>query len=328
VTTVPSVKKSQRVAVIGAGISGLSCAQDLWTAGIDVQVFESSPTVGGRCASRLWQGHLVDYGVQYFTAQSTDFKRELLTNLRQFRPIIAPILDQDNRLVSSSGGPRFYILQGNNYMAHVFSNGLGTQLNTFVETVSFEPSGIHCLGETYHAVVSSLPGPHTARIFALTQSPAAYEPCLTALLEYAGTDLEQTRECYARHLPDDKGPILSSHCENHKSGRILGKKTVFIVQATAHFSREYADAPPEVYLPILIREHEELWRLPSGKCTANFGHYWHLARPREELRQQVDLPPGAFMCGDSRVPSTVENVWLDGRKAAQEVLAYFAGLST
>ena len=58
-----------------------------------------------------WQGHLVDTGVQYFTAQSTEFKRELLTRLRQFRPIISPILDQNNKVVSSSAGPRFYVLQ-------------------------------------------------------------------------------------------------------------------------------------------------------------------------------------------------------------------------
>lgn len=315
------------VAIIGAGLSGLSCAQALRSAGIGVRVFERAPTVGGRCATRLWQGHLVDFGVQYFTAQSPDFKKELLTHLRQFRPIIAPILDQNNQLVGSPAGPRFYVLQGNNYLAHVLSAGLDIRLESAVETVSFRPSGIDCLGEIYQAVVSALPGPQTARVFTLAQPPVEYEPCLTALLEYTGTGLEQTRDCYARQFSDGQGALLSSHCENHKSSRILGKKTVFIVQASSRFSREYADAPPENYLPRLIRAHEEIWRIPSGRCTASFGHYWHLARPREDLRRRVDLPPGAFICGDSCTHSTVEDVWLDGRHAATEVLSYLAELS-
>jgi len=82
------------VAIIGAGLAGLSCAQVLRNAGVSVQVFERNSGVGGRCATQLWQGHLVDTGVQFFTAQSGDFKKELLTRLRQFRPIISPILDQ------------------------------------------------------------------------------------------------------------------------------------------------------------------------------------------------------------------------------------------
>jgi hypothetical protein len=39
-------------------------------------------------------------------------------------------------------------------------------------------------------------------------------------------------------------------------------------------------------------------------------------------RHHVDLPTGAFNCGDSRTDSTVEQVWLDGRKAAREVISF------
>jgi len=276
--------------------------------------------VGGRCATRLWQGHLVDTGIQYFTAQSTEFKRELLTRLRQFRPIISPILDVDNKVVSHPAGPRFYVLQGNNYFAHVLSHGLDIRLNTPVETISFTSSGIDCLGETCRAVVSSLPGPLTARLLGLPRSPAEYESCLVALLEYSGND--RSRECYARLQPEGKGPLHASYCENNKVGRVVGDKTVFIVQASPRFSRDHSDAPPESYLPILAREHENLWQIPTGQCTASSGHHWLHARPLESGRHRVDLPRGAFNCGDSRSDSTVEQVWLDGRKAAREVLSF------
>jgi len=319
-----AVKKP--VAIIGAGLAGLSCAQTLRSAGVEVRVFESSPGVGGRCATRLWQGHLVDLGVQYFTAQTNEFKKELLTRLRQFRPIISPILDQDGNVVSPESGPRFYVLQGNNYFAHVLSQGLDIRLNTTVETIRPSSSGIECLGETYRAVVGALPGPLAARLFGLAPSPTEYVPSLVAFLEYAGGAIGASRQCYARLLPEGREPIASSYCENNKVGRIVGDKTVFVVQAAPRFSRDHAGAPPEKYLPLLARENEKLWQIESGQATASFGHCWLHGRPLDDHRRRVDLPAGAFLCGDSRVESTVENVWLDGVKAAKEVLAYLAGL--
>jgi renalase len=319
---IASVKKLGPVAIIGAGLSGLSCAQALQAAGASVRVFERSSVVGGRCATQLWQGHLVDTGVQYFTAQSGEFKKELLTRLRQFRPIVSPILDQFNQVIANPFGPRFYVLQGNNYFAHILSHGLDVRLNTEVKPVTFKSSGIQCLGETYRAVVSSLPGPQTASLFALP-NPIEYEPCLVALLEYAGTDLGRSRECYGRILPEGD-PIQSGYCENNKVGRVVGNKTVFVVQAGPHFSREFADAPSETYLPDLVSKHEEMWSIPAGQITAASGHCWNYARPLKSQPGNVVTPPGSFICGDSRTESTVESVWLDGQKAAQEVLTYLA----
>ena len=318
------MKQLGPVAIIGAGLSGLSCAQALQAAGVGVHVFERSSVVGGRCATQLWQGHLVDTGVQYFTAQSEDFKKELLTRLRQFRPIISPILDKENQVVPNLHGPRFYVLQGNNYFAHILSHGLDIRLNTEVKTVAFRPSGVQCNGESFRAVVSSMPSPLTAQLFGLPQA-VDYEPCLVALLEYAGTDLGKSRECYGRTL-DHNEPIEASFCENNKVGRTVGNKTVFVVQAAPQYSREHADAPPDAYLPALIRKHEEIWGIPAGQNTAAFGHCWNYAHPLKGRRRHVDPPLGGFICGDSRAESSVESVWLDGHKAAREVLKYLQSL--
>jgi len=324
--TTAQTGKTKPVAVIGAGISGLSCAQALREAGVDTRVFENAPVVGGRCATRLWQGHLVDTGIQYFTAQTNEFKKELLTRLRQFRPIISPILDRDSKQIKTESGPRFYVLQGNHYFAHLLSQRLDLCLDTPVERVTFNATGAECLGDKYRAVVSSLPGPLTARLFGLSRSPVEYDPCLVALLEYSGTGLGTSRQCYARLLTGGKDGILFSSCENNKAGRIIGDKTVFVVQASPRFSREYAGDPPETWLPLLAQEHENLWHLLPAKATASFGHRWLHARPREDDRQRVDLPKGAFLCGDSLVESDMESVWLDGQRAARDVLAYLADI--
>jgi renalase len=312
------------VAIIGAGLSGLSCAQALRLAGVEVRVFERSNRTGGRCATQLWQGHLVDYGVQYFTAQTAEFKKELLTNLRQFRPLVPPILDVEQKVVYSDGGPRFYVLQGNNYFAHVLSHGLDVRLNTPVERICFRDDGIECLGETYRAAVSSLPAPQTAEVFALDQPATEYTCCLAAVLEYNESNVGESQDCYGRILPEGAEPLAASYCENHKLGRILSDKTVFVLQGAPLFSAAHADERSEDYIPELARAHEELWKIPSGKRTASFGHRWCWARPHENTRRPFKLPRGAFVCGDSRSESKVEEVWLDGRRAAEEVLAYLA----
>ena len=69
-----------RIAVIGAGLAGLSCAQNLNTAGLDVTVFDKSRGLGGRLATRRADGLAFDHGAQYLTAQSAPFKRFVNAN--------------------------------------------------------------------------------------------------------------------------------------------------------------------------------------------------------------------------------------------------------
>ena len=314
------MSKPGPVAVIGAGLAGLSCAQALQSAGIEVTVFEKEGRTGGRLATRLWQGHLVDYGVQFLTAEGSEFKRELLTRLRQFRPLVPPILDHEGRVIHNEGGPRFYVLQGNNYFAHVMARDLDVRLDAPVERVQFSDEGADIAGKTFRAVVSALPDPQTAGIFGVAQPAGEYSPCLCVVLEYSGLNVGESENCYGRTLPT--GSLAASYCENHKSGRILGDKTVFILEATANFSRTRAERPSDDYIPELARVHEDAWKIPNGRYTASFIHLWPYAFPRQNHPAKLELPRGAFACGEARWGSKVETAWLDGRRAASEVIAH------
>lgn len=53
------------VAVIGAGIAGLTCAWELHKAGVDVQVFERDSSVGGRMSTRSKGGLDFDVGANF-----------------------------------------------------------------------------------------------------------------------------------------------------------------------------------------------------------------------------------------------------------------------
>ncbi len=68
-----------RVAVVGAGLSGLTLAARL-RAHADVTVFEKSRGYGGRLATRRAAPFAFDHGAQFFTARTTAF-REFLAPL-------------------------------------------------------------------------------------------------------------------------------------------------------------------------------------------------------------------------------------------------------
>ena len=62
-----------RVAIIGAGISGLACARQLAKAGVSVVVFDKGRGIGGRVATRRAGDLQFDHGAPFVRAQRDDF---------------------------------------------------------------------------------------------------------------------------------------------------------------------------------------------------------------------------------------------------------------
>jgi renalase len=62
--------------IVGAGLSGLKAASDLHAAGHRVLVLDKGRGIGGRAATRRWDGVPVDHGAQFFTARSDEFRAQ------------------------------------------------------------------------------------------------------------------------------------------------------------------------------------------------------------------------------------------------------------
>jgi monoamine oxidase len=80
---------SSNIAVIGAGLAGLSCANELARLGIQAKVFEAAERVGGRCASLrgYFPGQVVERGGEFINSSHQTmigFARELGLALEDF----------------------------------------------------------------------------------------------------------------------------------------------------------------------------------------------------------------------------------------------------
>jgi phytoene dehydrogenase-like protein len=83
------IRPDAPVAVVGAGLAGLSCALALHTAGVPVQVFEASDGVGGRVRTDHVDGFTLDRGFQVALTAYPEMHRQLdmaALDLQAFEP--------------------------------------------------------------------------------------------------------------------------------------------------------------------------------------------------------------------------------------------------
>jgi predicted NAD/FAD-dependent oxidoreductase len=71
------VPSPRRVAIVGAGVSGLACACTLLDSDVQVAVFDKARGTGGRTSTRRGDAITFDHGAQYFTARDGGFARHV-----------------------------------------------------------------------------------------------------------------------------------------------------------------------------------------------------------------------------------------------------------
>ena len=310
-------EESMQIAVIVAGISGLVCARKLAEEGHRVVVLEKSRSLGGRCATRKFGEHLVDTGAQYFTLRDEGIRSEVEQLAGgQLKKIEKPILSE--KQIYRVGEERFYLANGNNRLGSLLAEGLDVRRECEAGRVVQEGKRWKVLGEEYHAVVSCAPWPQSAALFGMIGSQVAFEPNLTACLEYL---IPWDGSKYATLDSTGHEPLAWVGCENAKEGRIQGGKSVYVIQASTAYSQKYLEKDPAEWVSDLSERLEKSWGLSPDKRGATFGHRWRYARRGRGVQQPSTLADGLYLCGDSVTDSRVESVWKSGIEVAEKVLA-------
>ena len=312
-------KEWMKIAVVGAGISGLVCAKHLVAGGQEVTVLEKSRSLGGRCATRKFGDHVVDTGAQYFTVRDPIVRKEIEQVAGvQFKKITQPILIAGKKgEVYREGEERFYIGNGNNRLGAMLADGLEIRKEVEVGVVTLVGKEWEVAGGRYDVVVSSAPWPQSAKILGGSQDAVGYEPNLTALLEYNGG---WSGAVYAQIDSSGEDPLSWVACENAKVGRVVDGSTVYVIQASAKYSRENLEKKPEEWVGDLQARLEQAWGLNPEKRGQVMSHRWRYARRERDSGHPAELPKGLYLCGDSEVDSRVESVWRSGKETAEKIL--------
>ncbi len=308
-----------RIAIIGAGMAGLGAAQRLVASGHSVCIFEKSRGLGGRCATRRWDGRIVDHGAQYFTIRDPEFANTTRAACgADLLQITAPILDDERKPLD--GGARWYHVLGNNSLAKALKKKLGQHCEVRLEIpIQRADTLLRRNGGDFDRVICTAPWPQTKTLLGMPTEPtdATHAPCLTVALAYRGTWPGMTRETYA--FMSRTSALAWCSCENHKLGRTPHGETLLIAQMSEEFSKEHLELDPGHY-PDLVRSFvEACWKLDASDFLAAMGHRWRYSRTIHPP-PAFSLPEDILVAGDSFTDSRIESAWLSGWEVAGRIV--------
>ena len=130
-------------------MAGVSAGRLLADRGHCVTLLEKSRGCGGRCATKRWEGHIVDHGAQYLTMRHPDFSAAVHQACgRALGRITAPVLDENRAALPDTG--RYYHREGNSRLVRGTAAGLTLRTETTVT------DGRVLLGD-YDRVLSTAP---------------------------------------------------------------------------------------------------------------------------------------------------------------------------
>ena len=322
------------VAIIGAGIAGLVCAQMLSSVGIQVVVFDKARAPGGRITTRRRDDFEWDMGAQMFTAENDLFVeqvRDWQTQglVRRWRGRFA-----GSEIGQHDKGPFYVGLPRMGDIAKAMARGLDVRYPIRIDhihqddttgnwSLTDEEGGDH---GSFQTVLSAMPKQQTEALF------GAY-PEMRHGLKMAGS-LAPTWSLYvafrerldvgfdAKVLAD--GPLKLLLRNNAKPER-PARPECWVVHADADMSEQYLENAREEMADELLTAFEQSVEKKLPPVVALRAHRWRYAVPMGQsgFRSMYDNRLGLGFMGDWVQPPTsqfggVEAAFLSGRALAQQ----------
>ncbi|MEL6479180.1 MAG: FAD-dependent oxidoreductase [Pseudomonadota bacterium] len=307
-----------QIAVIGAGIAGLACADRLRRGGHAPIVFDKSRGLGGRLATRrilLDDAREVsfDHGAQYATCRSDAFSDYLER---------AAAAGSSGAWATGPDGAQAG-MPGMSALVRPLAEGLTIRSGVEIRALSRVSERWHL--ETaegregpFDTVISTAPAPQTARLFAEAAGPVrdvVMAPCW-ALMAVFGMALD---------LPDHltwRGQPLSWAARNgSKPGRMPGIET-WVVHASPDWSTAHLEREREAVVPELLGLFAEVTGMHLPAPLHARAHRWRYARTLSPLGRPFFQAgaPGLYAAGGWCIGARVEDAFLSGLAAAEAVL--------
>ncbi len=331
------------VLVVGAGVSGVSCARAVAAGGRGVQVLDRARGVGGRCATHRLLGMPFDHGVSFLHGRDPDY-------LAAIRAACPRRIEGWPRRVRGTGRPcqpeafrageeRFAVVDGVTTFPRQLASGLQIRTGARVEALDLSgplPAALLEGGEAVrarHLVLAlapeqvlrlldgtpDLPRPLSA-IRALLENSAS-EPSLSLCAAYPeGTPAPEWDAWY----PEDSRALqyLGNESGKREDAPFVG----LVIQAQPAWARRRLDDPD--WPAALLAEAARVAGDWAGRPSSTHAHRWEFARSdlASELAGPVlvRLPAGGSVgiCGDRFAPGGgVEAAWISGRELGRRLAA-------
>lgn len=348
------------VAVIGAGVAGLTVAQQLQQAGYAVVAIDKSRGVGGRAATRRLHGTRADHGLRYL--EPTGEMSQQLVKALCDRNILLLWTDTvwgtghgafgigHGKESNQSAIPRYVAPEGMSAIAKFLATGIEIRLNQRVQAIiptsdkswrlSFEANTDNVPELTAKAVVVAIPAPQALTILeplAETVLSAAFldrlrsvefDPCLSVIAGYPA-DKQPSLESKAVVFSDNSDLAWIGLDSSKRPGSGM---PVFLIQSSAEFAKLYLEAQDlnPVAQHLLGRAAAELM-IPWLDTPDWFQiHKWRYAfpsRPLERSYLDAETPLPLICCGDWCGGNLLESALISGLAAAEEINRQLGNLS-
>lgn len=333
-TKAVGAQAAPHLALIGAGIAGLSCATLLQQAGLEVSLFDKGRGVGGRMSTRRGDGWQCDHGAQYFTARHPEFRAEVARWQRagvadRWQPRLW-LFDGDATAGRESTVERFVGTPAMTAPARHLARTLRVQAPATIRQIRQQAPGWQLLSaehgwlEPHFAVVLlAVPAPQAPTLLpqrapdlVALASSAVMRACWALMLRFAAPV----------DLPFDaafvnQGPLRWIARNSSKPGR-SGDET-WLLHARAEWSEAHLEEDAESVAATLLHAFGQLGGPTPESWTA---HRWRYADTEPALAEGCAWRPdaGLGLCGDWLNGGKVEGAWLSGRMLAEQVLRSFA----
>jgi renalase len=334
-----------RVAIVGAGVAGLSAARALGAAGHQVAVFERGPRPGGRVATLFANGVELprigtvdlafDHGAQYFTVRDPRFARVVDEWTRE--RIVAKwsgrivAFDDEGWEDVEGGTERLVAVPSMSALSNHLSSGVNLQCNVRVAALEVSSDSrttwriraqdTQVAGEFDH-VILAVP-PRQARTLAPAGTPLAAQltavemkPCWAALVAFEESVTQRFDAAFVAGSP--LGWIARNGSKPKRD-----RTEAWVLHATKEWSAAHAGDRSDTVGPFLLEAFADLIRAGLPRPFFLAAHRWReaVADPPLSVGALHDRERRLSVCGDWCAGSRIEGAFVSGLEAATPLIS-------
>ncbi|MEP3145244.1 NAD(P)/FAD-dependent oxidoreductase [Qipengyuania citrea] len=314
----PDAGGAMRIAIVGAGMAGMSCGQRLSRLGHEVRLFDKGRGPGGRMATRRMEDggttlHF-DHGAQYFTARDPRFVEQVAH--WEASGVAARW--------AAAGDDAWVGTPAMNAPLKAMAGELGVQFGTRIEQLVRDGEGWQIDGEgapdaRFDAVLVAVPAeqagpllqPHAPAMATLADQTAS-DPCWTLMAGF------EAPLALVQDTLRQRGPIGWAARNNAKPGR--ANEECWVVQASPEWSRAHLEEDAETVAAALLAELAEANGGPLPRQLGATAHRWRFARSGTAGEEALwDAEQRIGVCGDWLIGPRVEAAYMSGLLLAEAV---------